>query len=471
MTTGALQSRINPPVQQPGRELSVGDVKSESPALDNGGQDVKKSDFKSILLNSNDDVQKKREITKKGDLSTAKNDEELFKMLQEQSQPKRTPKNTLDKDDFLKLFVTQLQHQDPLNPQDSSQMAAQLANFNSLEQMMNMNKTLDKMATGQNENRSLNMVGYIGKEVTINNGSLLIKGGQQSDASFSIEKPIANAKLEIRDSAGIVVATKELGNLSEGEHKLDWDGKSEKGVKISDGMYRFSIAATDEEANQVPVKTTSKVIITGVDLQDKTGGTVYTSVGRVNLADISAVGNPGFMNAAKPDAKVDAKGEPKAPGNPVEKLKQSANPKNMMTDPNKPGEPGDVSGDRQDAAGRPEEKAAAAALGQPPPAVTTANAEQAADQAASRTQMTPNQTLAQIQVEQQGPVQPVLQQGAESANDAAPKGAPANPKAAADPAASQSVTQPAKASKPTEQATPYAQQAQKSSVAPRSRGV
>ena len=55
-------------------------------------------------------------------------------------------KKAMGKDDFLKLMSTQLQYQDPINPLKNEEMAAQLAQFSSLEQMMNMNTTLEKMA-------------------------------------------------------------------------------------------------------------------------------------------------------------------------------------------------------------------------------------------------------------------------------------------------------------------------------------
>jgi len=50
---------------------------------------------------------------------------------------------TLDKDDFLKLLVTQLQCQDPLNPMQDTEFIAQTAQFSSLEQMQNLNTTLE----------------------------------------------------------------------------------------------------------------------------------------------------------------------------------------------------------------------------------------------------------------------------------------------------------------------------------------
>ena len=49
-----------------------------------------------------------------------------------------TKKGELGKDDFLKLFTKQLQAQDPLNPMDSSDFTAQLAQFSSLEQLQNI---------------------------------------------------------------------------------------------------------------------------------------------------------------------------------------------------------------------------------------------------------------------------------------------------------------------------------------------
>ena len=52
------------------------------------------------------------------------------------------PDNILGKNDFLHLLVTQLQHQDPLNPAESTEFTAQLAQFSSLEQLNNINDNL-----------------------------------------------------------------------------------------------------------------------------------------------------------------------------------------------------------------------------------------------------------------------------------------------------------------------------------------
>ncbi len=60
--------------------------------------------------------------------------------------------NELGKDDFLKLLITQMQYQDPLNPMDNTEMVAQLAQFSALEQMQNV-------ATSTSYNQAVNMIG------------------------------------------------------------------------------------------------------------------------------------------------------------------------------------------------------------------------------------------------------------------------------------------------------------------------
>jgi flagellar basal-body rod modification protein FlgD len=70
---------------------------------------------------------------------------------------------TLGKDDFLKLFVTQLQHQDPMNPSDNSQFMAQMAQFSTLEQITNLANATTQMVFSNQVSQS---VGLIGRTVT-----------------------------------------------------------------------------------------------------------------------------------------------------------------------------------------------------------------------------------------------------------------------------------------------------------------
>lgn len=66
--------------------------------------------------------------------------EHRYRYLNQQGQAQKS--DNLDKDAFLKLLVTQLKNQDPLNPMEDREFIAQMAQFTSLEQMQNMNDNL-----------------------------------------------------------------------------------------------------------------------------------------------------------------------------------------------------------------------------------------------------------------------------------------------------------------------------------------
>jgi flagellar basal-body rod modification protein FlgD len=83
-----------------------------------------------------------------------------------QNNQRKTGSSTLGKDDFLKILMTQLQNQDPLNPMQDKDFVAQMATFSSLEQMTNMNDTLQKFVDSEQQNQLINYNQFVGKDVT-----------------------------------------------------------------------------------------------------------------------------------------------------------------------------------------------------------------------------------------------------------------------------------------------------------------
>jgi len=69
------------------------------------------------------------------------------------------PKGILDKDDFLKLFVAQMQKQDPSAPMDNAQMMAQMASFSSVEQMANLTKINEGVAATLGQTNAISLIG------------------------------------------------------------------------------------------------------------------------------------------------------------------------------------------------------------------------------------------------------------------------------------------------------------------------
>ena len=292
MANALVQKAVGLPVGANRQDLSAQKVSNPTSVVKNAASNA---DFKSILMNSNFQEKKKREADAKGDLSGSKNYEDFLEKLNRQTKQKDAPKNNLDKNDFLKLFVTQLQAQDPLNPQDGTQMASQLAQFNGLEQMLNVNTTLEKMMTAQNSGRAMQYVNYIGKELSISGGDVRMDQGKTNDVYLSSPVALGQSTLTVKDSFGKIVAERELGALEQGEHRIAWDGKDNTGKSLGDGKYSFDISAKNGNGESVDLKLSSRVQVTGVDLGEA-GQNVYTTVGSIPFDKIQAVGATGFTS-------------------------------------------------------------------------------------------------------------------------------------------------------------------------------
>jgi len=91
----------------------------------------------------------------------------------------------LGKDEFMKLLMAQLQHQDPMKPMDDQAFIAQVAQFNTLDQITSLNTTIEAMATGQRLTEASGMIGKVvtgldpdGKHVTAQVTAAGLEGGK-----------------------------------------------------------------------------------------------------------------------------------------------------------------------------------------------------------------------------------------------------------------------------------------------------
>ncbi|TYS82466.1 flagellar hook assembly protein FlgD [Rossellomorea aquimaris] len=78
---------------------------------------------------------------------------------------KQGGKDVLGKDDFMKILMTQLQNQDPLNPMEDKDFIAQMATFSTLEQITNLGKTMEQFLETENQNKLISYNQFIGKEI------------------------------------------------------------------------------------------------------------------------------------------------------------------------------------------------------------------------------------------------------------------------------------------------------------------
>lgn len=105
----------------------------------------------------------------------------LYSSVQAKS---REVKNTLGKDDFLKLLITQLQHQDPTNPMQDTDYIAQMATFSELEQMSNMSKAMEEFVEGQQQNQMVAYSQFVGKKITYHQ---VVEGTAENDQPTIVE--------------------------------------------------------------------------------------------------------------------------------------------------------------------------------------------------------------------------------------------------------------------------------------------
>ncbi len=158
------------------------------------------------------------------------------------------------KEQFLKLLVAQLQHQDPLNPMDAMQFTAQLAQFSLVEQALETNqqlKTLNLYEASANNARAVNL---IGREILARGDTLSIGESGVGQLSFKLLGESAQTQVYVYDSSGRLVRTLDLGKRASGEHSISWDGLDQLGKALPLGTYSFQVTAKDVKGKTVEVE-------------------------------------------------------------------------------------------------------------------------------------------------------------------------------------------------------------------------
>ena len=189
-------------------------------------------------------------------------------------------------DTFLQLLTTQLQNQDPTSPMDTNQFTQQLVEFSQVEQQISTNdnlKTLVSLAQGRG---SADAVNYLGKTVTLTNGTGALTNGAAS-WTYSLDAAAASNTLTVSDSTGRIVYSS-AGETTAGMHQFAWNGKDSSGNQLPDGAYTLTVtpAASDGSAISSAVASSGKV--TQVDLS---GSIPQLMIGSTEfpVSDVSAV--------------------------------------------------------------------------------------------------------------------------------------------------------------------------------------
>lgn len=195
-------------------------------------------------------------------------------------------KLTGDLQSFLTLLTTQLKHQDPLEPVDSTEFTAQLAQFAAVEQGIQSNANLEKLINLSLANQSLAAVSYLGKYVeALGDGMALVNG--TGSFAYSLPETVKATAIQIKNESGVTVAVKP-GATGIGKHQFTWDGKDSQGLQLPDGKYSVVVTAINAEGQTVDSETYTIGIVDGAD---SSGDGVLVSINgvKVPLEDIVTI--------------------------------------------------------------------------------------------------------------------------------------------------------------------------------------
>ncbi|MBI4741940.1 MAG: flagellar hook assembly protein FlgD [Betaproteobacteria bacterium] len=170
---------------------------------------------------------------------------EIFASLNASASANSTSASTTQEsqDRFLKLLVTQLKNQDPLNPMDNAQVTTQLAQINTVTGIDKLNSTLGTLLGAYSDSQAMQAAGLIGKTVLVPGTGLALANGE-AYGGVKLAAPAEQVTVSILDSKGNVVQTQNLGAHGTGLLDFSWDGKTAAGTIAPPGTYKFKVEAS-----------------------------------------------------------------------------------------------------------------------------------------------------------------------------------------------------------------------------------
>lgn len=193
----------------------------------------------------------------------------------------------MNQEQFLKLFVTQLQNQDPMNPQEATEMSSQLAQYSQLEQLTNLNKGMKELIQSNLDSDKLTSLSTIGRNVTYKSSKIHLTD-KPVEIGYQLDAAATDVTVTIKKK-NAVIATLKGEELSAGNHYLTWNGKNSNEIAAAPGEYTFSIQATGKDGKTKDIPTLIREEVTGIDLAGAKGGTLMTNNGGVGFKDILGV--------------------------------------------------------------------------------------------------------------------------------------------------------------------------------------
>ncbi|WP_435628380.1 flagellar hook assembly protein FlgD [Candidatus Ferrigenium straubiae] len=145
-------------------------------------------------------------------------------------------------DRFLKLLVTQMKNQNPLNPMDNAQVTSQMAQLSTVTGIDKLNVTLQALSDSMVSNQSLQAATMIGHGVLVPGKGVDLSNGS-GYGGIEMTESADKVGIAIYDKGGALVRNINLGAQSVGLVNWQWDGRDNSGIGVADGSYTFAVEA------------------------------------------------------------------------------------------------------------------------------------------------------------------------------------------------------------------------------------
>ena len=200
------------------------------------------------------------------------------------------PQNTLGQDAFMKLLLAQLQNQDPLNPMQNGEFMTQLAQFESVSGIDDLNKSFDDFATSFQSNQALQASSLVGRWVLVESGQATLWPDAGMVGGVDVPQSSQQVLITIRNSAGQTVQQIDMGEQGAGMLNFNWDGMGADGQPAAPGSYTIeALANINGEYQSIQTYVASPVESVTLN-QGGSGMTLNVyDVGSVKLSDVEEV--------------------------------------------------------------------------------------------------------------------------------------------------------------------------------------
>jgi flagellar basal-body rod modification protein FlgD len=188
-------------------------------------------------------------------------------------------------DTFLQLLTTQLQHQDPLDPMDTSQFTQQLVEYSQVEQQIDTNSNLQSLISQGTSQSAAYATGYLGKTVTVAGGEGSLTNGS-AQWTYNLGTTATSTTLSVSDAKGNVVYSGS-GQLTAGNNSFNWNGQDNNGNQLPDGSYTLAVKAS-AGGTAVTTSVTSSGTVSEIDMNNGAPQLLIGSM-EVPLTSISSV--------------------------------------------------------------------------------------------------------------------------------------------------------------------------------------